>query len=184
MLLPAENKETTIAEIGCGGGDNLKAIHRWSGNKHLIKYTGIDLNEACIDFARKRCGELPGLELICSDYRMVNFNNEFPDIIFSSLFCHHFSNDQLVDMLVWLKQTAKRGFFINDLQRHPLAFQSIKLLTRIFSRSYLVKNDAPISVMRGFRKKEWERLMQRAGITRYTIRWKWAFRYLIIVEND
>ena len=184
QLLPGKNNSITIAEIGCGGGDNLKAIHRWNHGRYKINYTGIDLNEACIDFARKRCKELPGLQMVCADYRQVNFNEKVPDIIFSSLFCHHFADEDLVDMLVWLKQHARVGFIINDLQRHPVAFHSIKLLTKLFSRSYLVRNDAPVSVMRGFKKQEWERLMQRAGITNYSVRWKWAFRYLIVVKNE
>lgn len=175
----------TVAEIGCGGGDNLKAIYNWSRKQNLsIRFIGIDLNDACIEFAKVNCKEIPDAEFISSDYALVQFNNDMPDIIFSSLFCHHFSNQQLVSMLKWLRQNTKRGFFINDLQRHPFAFHSIKWLTRLFSRSYLVRNDAPISVMRGFSRREWQELLQQAGITRYSIQWKWAFRFLIIVKND
>lgn len=173
-----------IAEIGCGGGDNLIAVHRWNKNKHDIRYTGIDLNQSCIDFAAVHCRELPGLQLICSDYRLVDFGDSPPDIIFSSLFCHHFSDDQLVEMLRWLQANTRKGFVINDLHRHPLAFHSIKWLTRWFSRSYLIRNDAPISVMRGFTKEEWKKLFDRAGIRHYSIRWRWAFRYLIVVKHD
>jgi len=184
LLLPAERKEIIIAEIGCGGGDNLKAIHRWNVNKHYpLRYIGIDLNEACISFADKHCSELSA-EFICSDYRQADLKNRYPDIIFSSLFCHHFTDIQLVDMLIWLKLNSRVGFFINDLQRHPLAFHSIQLLTRLFSGSYLVKNDAPISVLRGFKRAEWKILLQRSGIENYSIKWKWAFRFLIIVNNE
>ena len=74
---------------------------------------------------------------------------------------------------------SSRGFFINDLHRHPLAYYLIKWLTKLFSKSYLVKYDAPLSVARAFKKKEWEILLKDAGITNYTIQWQWAFRYLI-----
>ncbi len=177
----SNSDKLTIAEIGCGGGDNLKAIHFHKPGFHFI---GIDINKSCIDFAAKQCLAFSSILFICSDYKKVNFGELRPDIIFSSLFCHHFSDDQLVEMLVWLNQNALKGFFINDLQRHPLAYHSIKLLTRLFSGSYLVKNDAPLSVLRGFRKKEWQVLLKRAGITKYTIRWRWAFRYLIVVTNE
>ncbi len=184
QLLPHDKRPVSIAEIGCGGGDNLKAIHKWNNNKYPLLYTGVDLNAACIAFAHEHCSELAGLRLICVDYKKADFGDQRPDIIFSSLFCHHFSDTQLIEMLVWLKQNAVKGFFINDLQRHPLAFHSIQLLTRLFSRSYLVKNDAPISVLRGFKKKEWTTLMLRAGIKNYSIQWNWAFRYLIVVHNE
>ena len=181
-FIRSSNDKLTIVEIGCGGGDNLKAIHKWNRGRHNIKYIGVDLNQACIEFAKKNCVDLPA-SFITSDYRTALFDAK-PDIIFSSLFCHHFSDQHLASMLSWLKKNSSRGFFINDLQRHPLAFHSISLLTHGFSDSYLVKNDAPISVLRGFKKKEWEQLFITAGIKNYSIEWKWAFRYLIIASNE
>ena len=173
----------SIAEIGCGGGDNLLAIHR-RYNKGITKFTGIDLNEACIRFAENNCRNIPAANFVCSDYRNVTFASDKPDIIFNSLFCHHFSENEIVDMLTWMKQNSRAGFFINDLQRHPLAYHSIKMLTAGFSRSYLVKNDAPVSVARGFVKQDWTRMLNKAGIVRYSIDWRWAFRYLVIVTNE
>ena len=171
-----------ICEIGCGGGDNLKAIHKWINKGVPVKYIGVDINKACTDFAANNCRSLDAI-FVCSDYRNARFA-EKPDIIFNSLFCHHFTNDQLVEMLRWMKSNSVRGFFINDLQRHPLAYHSIKMLTHIFSSSYLVKNDGPISVLRGFRKDEWKELLKKAEITNYSIHWRWAFRYLVIVNNE
>jgi hypothetical protein len=80
-----------------------------------------------------------------------------------------------------MREQSSIGFFINDLHRHVLAYQSIRLLVSLFSRSYLVKNDAPLSVLRGFRRAEWKEVLHRAGIGHYTLKWKWAFRWLLIV---
>jgi hypothetical protein len=117
------------------------------------------------------------------DYSKVNFESK-PDVIFSSLFCHHFTEKQLVEMLTWMKANSTKGFFINDLQRNAVAYYLIKWITKLFSKSYLVKNDAPLSVARGFHKKEWQAIFEKAGIKNYTIRWKWAFRYLILYKNE
>jgi hypothetical protein len=75
---------------------------------------------------------------------------------------------------------AKVGFVINDLQRHWFAYYSIKFLTRLLNGSALVKHDAPVSVLRGFRKSELEALIAAAKVKNVTISWKWAFRYLIV----
>jgi hypothetical protein len=56
-------------------------------------------------------------------------------------------------------------------------------LTSLFSKSYLVKNDAPLSVKRGFTSDEWRLLLLKAGIENYTITWCWAFRHLIVVKK-
>jgi ubiquinone/menaquinone biosynthesis C-methylase UbiE len=177
-------KEISVCEIGCGGGDNLKAIDIFCKKNHLIcSFTGIDINKDCIAFAEENL-PIKNVHFIVSDYKNVDFNGTKPDVIFSSLFCHHFSEYELVEMLHWMKNNSETGFFINDLHRHPVAYHFIKIATKIFSRSYLVKNDAPLSVLRGFKKNEWKNIFKKAGIRNYSIQWKWAFRYLIIVSNQ
>ncbi len=186
-LLAAKPADKTmplvICEIGCGGGDNMLALARWCSQKNITtRFIGIDINPECIAVATVKLAALD-VHLITSDYLAADIQNDRPDIIFSSLFCHHFSNEALVVMLQWMHRFAKSGCFINDLHRHPLAYYAIRMLSRLFSRSYLVKNDAPLSVLRGFTKYEWHFLFQQAGIEHYHIRWKWAFRHLITVNQ-
>lgn len=179
-----ENKKTlVVCEIGCGGGDNLFAVYKYCLKKEIpVSFIGIDMNAECIVFAKQQYPQLP-CEWICSDYALANLSGKEPDIIFSSLFCHHFTDEQLVQMLQWLKNNSSVGFFINDLHRHWLAYYLIKYLTKVFSKSYLVKNDACLSVARSFRKNEWKKLFHQAGVTLHCIQWKWAFRWLVISKN-
>ena len=177
------NSPLRICEAGCGGGDNLRAIEQWCTKKNIaVHLTGIDIKKACIDLAKERMTATK-YTWITADYSQVNFTHQKPDIIFSSLFCHHFSNNALVQMMQWMQRNSNIGFFINDLHRNTLAYYSIRILTRWFSKSYLVKNDAPLSVLRGFKKNEWEAIMQQAGIQHYSIEWKWAFRWLITANS-
>jgi 2-polyprenyl-3-methyl-5-hydroxy-6-metoxy-1,4-benzoquinol methylase len=183
-LLRNGEKNLHVCEIGCGGGDNLAAIYKWCKKLNIqVSFTGIDIKEECIAYAKKNKILPLCTNWICSDYRKVIFDNK-PHIIFSSLFCHHFTDEQLIDQLQWMQQQSETGFFINDLQRHPLAYYSIKWLTRWFSKSYLVKNDAPLSVRRGFTKQEWKAIFSSANIGASKIEWQWAFRYLITYKHD
>jgi 2-polyprenyl-3-methyl-5-hydroxy-6-metoxy-1,4-benzoquinol methylase len=176
-------KPLTIAEIGCGGGDNLSSINTYLTKKNIpFSLIGVDIKAECIQFATQY--GIKGTTWICSDYRNVTWPDKKPDVIFSSLFCHHFTDEQLVTQLQWLKENTGLGFFINDLHRHPLAYSSIKLITKLLSKSYLVINDAPLSVKRAFKKKDWIKLFSEAGIPRYDIRWQWAFRYLICAGHE
>ena len=183
LHLAKKQNQNLVCEIGCGGGDNLKAIEkRLKGKLTGLSFIGIDINEDCIRVSEKIKWKTP-VEFIVSDYKNVRFENR-PDIIFCSLFCHHFSQTELIRMFRWMGQNSRYGFFINDLHRHPFAYHSIRILTRLFSRSRLVKNDAPLSVLRGFKKKELVDLLHQAGISNYIIRWKWAFRWLVIVRPE
>jgi 2-polyprenyl-3-methyl-5-hydroxy-6-metoxy-1,4-benzoquinol methylase len=180
--LISDNKTISICEIGSGGGDNLKAISQWCKKLNIsASFTGIDIKKECTDYARQTHPSL-NAHWITSDYKLVKFRTP-PDIIFSSLFCHHFSNPALVEMFKWMHANCATGFFINDLQRNRIAYRLIRIITSVFSSSYLVKNDAPLSVARAFRRKELINICHEAGISHFSLQWKWAFRYLLIVRK-
>jgi 2-polyprenyl-3-methyl-5-hydroxy-6-metoxy-1,4-benzoquinol methylase len=182
--LIGKKKQIHVCEIGCGGGDNLVALLNYYDKKNIeIKFTGIDINLSCIKFAKKNILLQNHVEWIANNYKKVRFI-EKPDIIFSSLFCHHFTDEELIEQIKWMKENCTTGFFINDLQRHFFAYYSIKILTQLFSKSYLVKNDAPLSVARGFKKIEWKNIFDKAGITSAEIQWQWAFRYLMVYKKN
>ena len=171
-----------VCEIGCGGGDNLRVIQQYCKSKRInISLIGIDINPHCVAYAQSR-EENEEIEFICSDYSTIVFA-QTPDIIFSSLFCHHFTEDELGFQFSWMKKNSTLGFFVNDLHRHTLAYYSIKILTRLFSKSYLVKNDAPLSVQRGFKREEIMQICERSSISNYQLKWMWAFRWLLIFKH-
>ncbi len=165
-----------ILEIGSGGGDNLMMLKR---NFPENYYAGLDIKQVCIDYSQSLDSHINWIK---EDYKKHQPEKPY-DLIFNSLFCHHFDDFSLIEMLIWMNKNSSKGFFIGDLHRHWLAFYSIKFLTILFSKSYLVKNDAPLSVQRGFTKKEWEILLEKAGIKHYEISWCWAFRHLIVVKK-
>ncbi|MBL7770285.1 MAG: methyltransferase domain-containing protein [Flavipsychrobacter sp.] len=180
LMQQVASGEYLILEIGCGGGDNLKALSDSKAfTTHKLRFAGVDINPACINYARTA---FPIATYYESDYRLLDKSVQ-PAVIFSSLFCHHFTNEELVTQLRWMYEKSRIGFVINDLHRHPLAYWSIRILTALFSRSRLVRHDAPLSVKRGFKRKDWQALFQQAGITEAEIQWRWAFRWLITVKK-
>ncbi|HVD96625.1 MAG TPA: methyltransferase domain-containing protein [Cytophagaceae bacterium] len=172
----------TLADLGCGGGDILELIACWARNKKRpMHLTGIDANAFIVAYAKQNTVAYPEIE-----YKVLNiFSKEFSDLKFDlvncTLFCHHFDDASLVKLFSQLKQQVRIAVVINDLHRHWFAYYSIKWLTRFFSRSYMVKNDAKLSVKRGFRKNELETIIRQAGYTRFSIKWRWAFRWEIIL---
>lgn len=181
-----KDKVYTLLDIGCGGGDTLRAISRWANAKGLtIQLTGVDLKADCISYAIKK-NQGYSIQLIQNDYRTLASTHERYDIIVNALFCHHLSEDELVNLFTWCSQHASLAFITNDLHRHPFAYYSIKWLTALFSKSYLVKHDAPLSVLRGFRKAEWQQLLSRVAGQPLTVNlyWKWAFRWLLMIKPN
>lgn len=175
-----------LLDIGCGGGDTLRAIANWGRkNGYHFLLTGVDLKSDCIEYATEFCKGYPEINFVLSDYRdLPELQQEF-DIIITSLFCHHLNNKQLAELFSWCNANAKLGFIMNDLHRHPLAYYSIAWLTAIFSKSYLVKNDAKLSVLRGFKRADLLSILnQLPNHSRLiTLNWAWAFRWLLIFKH-
>ncbi len=181
--LIGQNKQAIhLADIGCGGGDTLKAIAIWARKKKIqVRLTGIDLKADCISYAKENCKDFPEISFICDDYRNVFQNSNNISIVHCSLFCHHLNETQITALINDCLQN-KSHLLINDLERHPLAYHSIKWITHFFSKSYLVKNDAPLSVLRGFKTSEWFNILKSTRHTTFEIENKWAFRHLITVK--
>ncbi len=175
-------KEISIADLGCGRGDMLQLIDGWAKRENrLVRLIGIDANPYIIQAAKKNLQNYPNIKLEVMNIFSPEFQALKFDIVIGTLFYHHFSNEQLLSFFRQLKDQVRIGHMINDIHRHNLAFYSIKLLTTFFSRSSMVKFDAPLSVLRAFRKKELVEVLRRADVKRFTIRWKWAFRWQVLV---
>jgi SAM-dependent methyltransferase len=170
-----------LADLGSGGGDTLRHIAGWARRQRQpVKLVGIDANEFMLHYAAAKSAAYPEIS-----YRQVDiFSPEFAaqpyDVLTASLFCHHFTDAELVDLLRRWHQQAAVAVIINDLHRHPLAYYSIKLLTKLFGGSRLVQHDAPLSVVRAFSRADWQRLLAQAGIVTYELRWCWAFRWQVV----
>lgn len=176
-----KDKVVTIADCGCGGGDLAVKIVQWGKkNGYSIRVEGIDANPHIIEFAKKNTASTPEVSYQVLDVFSDDFRKREYDIVVATLFVHHFSSDQLVGLFHSMSRQARRGVVINDIHRHPFAYHSIRLLTRYFSRSAMVKFDAPLSVRRAFIRGDLEDIMSKAKINKYTLRWLWAFRWQLI----
>ncbi|UOQ72821.1 methyltransferase domain-containing protein [Hymenobacter cellulosilyticus] len=170
-----------LADLGSGGGDTLRHIAGWARRQSVpVELVGIDANAFMIDYAAAKAASFPEISFQQQDIFGAEFRQQQFDIITCSLFCHHFSSEALAELLRQLKTQARVGVLINDLHRQPVAYYSIKWLTRLFRGSYLVQNDAPLSVARAFARRDWQQILAAAGIERYTLRWCWAFRWQVI----
>ncbi len=177
------SKDLHIVDLGCGGGDILKLIRRLLDlKKFTATLTGIDANPNVIKFATNNTPtsyriQYESLNIFSEDFRARKF-----DIVTGTLFFHHFTTEQLVAFFKQLKNQASVGLIINDIHRHWFSYYSIKWLTQIFSRSRMVRHDAPLSVLRAFSKDELQGILKQSGIINFRIKWRWAFRWQVIVR--
>ncbi len=177
--------EVCIADLGCGGGDMLMVMANWAKKKGInAQFIGIDANDFMIDFGTKRTVNYQNISYLHQDIFSEEFKGKTFDIVTMTLFCHHFSDESLVKLLQQLKKQTRIGIVINDIHRHWFAYHSIAWITKLFLKSYLVKNDAKLSVWRAFVREDLEKIIQKSGFTKYSIRWKWAFRWEVVLSCE
>jgi 2-polyprenyl-3-methyl-5-hydroxy-6-metoxy-1,4-benzoquinol methylase len=185
-LLANRSKQSfKLADLGCGSGDILRIIRRWSVKKNIdLDLIGIDANPFIVRYAQEHTPAEYNIRYKVADIFSGEFSREQFDLVTGTLFFHHFTSTQLVLFFAQLKKQTRVGFVINDIHRHVVAYYSIKWLTKMFSRSAMVKYDAPLSVWRAFRKNELIEILKQAGITNYTIKWMWAFRWQVVARTS
>ncbi|MCC9138763.1 methyltransferase domain-containing protein [Pontibacter silvestris] len=173
-----------IADIGCGGGDMLRNIAKWARRKGIaMQLTGVDANAYIVQYANEQCKNYAEVQVEQHDVFSDQFAQQKYDVMICSLFCHHFTDDQLVQMFRQLYAQSNVAVIINDLHRHWFAYHSIKNITALFSKSSLVRNDAALSVWRAFKREELQQLVHKANISNYSLRWMWAFRWQLILHK-
>lgn len=184
-LLPSCTPPLKIADLGCGGGDMLKLISDQLRSMNIsAQLTGIDANPNIVSYAQQNVKSYPEINVKALDIFSTEFRQEKFDLVFATLFFHHFTHEQLVDLFKHLYHSTQRGIVVNDLHRHAVAYYSIKWLTQLFSKSSMVINDAPLSVQRGFSRSELVEILNESGIKSYSLKWKWAFRWQLIIHSN
>ena len=172
----------SLVDLGCGGGDMIAVMQTWASKKNIpIRFIGADANANTITLAKERQKALSEVHWQVANVFDSTFLEQQVDIATCTLFTHHFTDEELVQLFQGLKQKVRLAIVINDLHRHPLAYYSIKWLTRWFSKSPMVQNDAALSVLRSFKRRDWKSIFEEAGLGKVEIRWCWAFRWQICV---
>jgi len=183
-MLGKRGEAVEIVDLGTGGGDLPRAIVDWARKKDLpLRVIGVDANPFMIEFSRNKARDYPEITFETADIFSPEFQNRTFDIALCSLFCHHFSDPALAQLFQQMAAQSRLGFIINDLHRNRLAWWGIRFLTWLFRGSYLVRHDGPLSVLRAFKRQELEAILQTAGLNNYELKWKWAFRWQLIVRK-
>ncbi len=171
----------TLLDVGFGNGDMLRVVHRWTRRQRLVAgLTGVDLNPRSAPAAAAATPSHMAIDYRTGDV-FVDPLPVQPDYIISSLVTHHMRDEEIVRFLRWMEKTACKGWFINDLHRHWIAYYGFKALAWIAQWHSFVRHDGPVSVARSFRRADWEQLIAAAGLDRHTISLRWHLPFRLCV---
>ena len=188
FLKSRANQKTRILDLGTGIGDFPEYIVRWATAQVPaidVEVVAIDANPVTVDYARESLQKrLPpnlqaNIKVEVADALALPYRDGEFDIAIAAMFLHHFAHENAVQIVRSMQRVSNHGILINDLHRHPFAYYGIYALTRLLPAVDMVRNDAPLSVLRGFKFPELKRIAESAGLTNFSLKWRYAFRWVL-----
>lgn len=182
-LLGGDRRPFSVLDVGTGCGDVPRRIVAWAARRGIdVRIKALDVSPAVLQHARNRSGGIGSIEYTQADILSYEPGETF-DIVHAALVLHHFDDRTATAALRRMYELSRRGVVVVDLHRHPFAYRSFRLLSACFSRSRLIRNDGPTSVLRGFRLRDLRALASAAGLPRPDIRWTWGFRWQMVIKR-
>ena len=166
-----------VLDVGGGSGDAAPEILAWGRERAFdVRVVVLDLHPETAAEAASLLHREPQAEARQGD--LFDVPPRSFDVVHAGLFLHHFDGDGAGRALAAMARAARHGVVVNDLHRHAVPWVLIRALTLVGSRNRLIRNDAPLSVARGFTDRDWRALGPAAGLD---LRWRrtWAWRWAV-----
>ncbi len=175
-----------VLDLATGAADFPGFLVRWADRRdRKVEIVALDANAATVAYARQALDRdlpshlRPRVRVEVGDALALPYDDDAFDVCVASLFMHHLKHDEAVTLVREMARVARLGFIVNDLHRHRLAYYSIRALAAVLPVSPMFRHDAPVSVLRGFKRDELRAIAEAAGLDAYRIRWHWAFRWTL-----
>ena len=152
IVKPADS--FSVLDIGAASGDMGAAIRR--------RYPRALVTS--LDYKGDHLAQAADPKVVADAFRLP-FGPASFDFVFSSLFLHHFTNDQVVELFRSFHGLARRAVLAIDLDRGPLAYHFLPNTRWLFGWHDITISDGQISVAAAFQKDELLALAVRAGLS-------------------
>ena len=157
----------SVLDVAAGGCDVGEAL----ASRRKCRVVSLDMNPRGLKMARQTAP-------VAGDALQLPFADRTFDAVICSLFFHHLTTAECVSVLREMWRVARRIVIVNDLHRNRVAHASIRVLSALFSRSTMFRNDSAASVRRAFRPAELVDVAKTAGVPARVYR---SFPYRLVL---
>jgi hypothetical protein len=162
----------SLLDVGAASGDMGVRIREWYPQARVISLDRLASHLATASGPR-----------VAGDAFSLPFRPKSIDYVFCSLFLHHFTDQEVTQLLHGFGEVARRAVLVIDLDRNPVAYYFVPWTKWLFGWDPVTVNDAQISVEAAFHARELETLARRAGLGNPSARAYWpAFRVAMVAE--
>jgi ubiquinone/menaquinone biosynthesis C-methylase UbiE len=161
----------SVLDVASGACDVGEALV----SRRKCRVVSLDLNPRGLTFAAQTAP-------VVGDALQLPFADNSFDAVICSLFFHHLTNAESISVLREMWRVARRTVIVNDLHRNRVAHASIRILSALFSRSTMFRNDSAVSVRRAYRPGELADVAEKAGVPAHVYR-SFPYRLVLVAKK-
>jgi len=162
----------SVLDVGAASGDMAACIRQ--------SYAGAEVTS--LDYVKSHLDGATGAKIVADAFWLPFRPGSF-DYVFCSLFLHHFTDEEVVDLLRGFGEVARKAVLVIDLERNPIPYYFIAWSRPLLGWDPVTVHDGAISVEAAFRREELEELARRAGLRNPRARvYRPAFRIAMAAE--
>ncbi|MCS6805616.1 MAG: methyltransferase domain-containing protein [Acidobacteriota bacterium] len=178
-------RPVSVLDLGSGSADIPRALVQAARHKRIpIHIVALDANPHAIRAATEQLEQFPEIDVVQADALRWPFPDGSFDLVIASEFLHHLSDEDAVWLLRHARRLARVALLINDLRRHPLAYYSFWMLSRMFTRNRLIRHDGLVSILRGFTADDLARIRQHPELADLAVHFHFPYRIVFIGMNQ
>lgn len=170
----------SLLDIASGGGDVPIAMARALGRHRIdVDLTLFDQSDVGLLPAVERATQLGFAARAVAGNAIEALPQRDYDVVTCSLFLHHLSSEDVVQVLANARRVCRGAIVVSDLERSRLGLMAATLGCHVLSRSPLVHHDGPASVRAAWTREELHELARRAGLSDVRIDRVFPWRLLL-----
>jgi SAM-dependent methyltransferase len=160
----------SVLDVGAGSGELLRVTAKWARETNRVAFlTGLELNERSAAAILEESRDFPEIASVRADGLALPFPKGSFDYVIQSLTLHHFDDADAVAVIREMGRVARRGIFVIDLHRNPVAYFFYTTVGRLFLHNRLLREDGALSILRSFTPAEMAELGHQAGLANVTV---------------
>ena len=161
----ADLRSFSVLDVGAGSGELLRVAAKWARETNRAGFfTGLELQERSAQSILDESTDYPEIASVRGDGFQLPFGDGSFDYAIQSLTLHHFDNAGAVDILREMARVARRGIFVIDLERSPVAYFFYTTIGRLFLHNRLIREDGALSILKSWTPEEMKTLGREARL--------------------
>lgn len=169
----------SFLDLGAADGLLGRELASWADRQGWIwRFTNLDLCPFTAELD-------PAPRHITGSVTALPFGDGSFDVVTASMMTHHLNSDaEVIAHFAEAARVARRAVLICDLHRNPFFLLGLRMMLRCMSVPQEFREDGALSVRRGWRVPEWERLVKSASLKGATVWFEHGTRILLSVVKQ